>query len=157
MHEESVLGYKKQDWWLLFGDVIFFYFMLLWPALKTLVVIDVKEFIGRWSAYWIGLPPFLVLYYIFRFFFMRFKVFPVIEICLGIICSFKNGAFIQRLAVYVVSRYYKKYYTQLKSLQKKAQRLLDNTLNLIPKFIINQFLNKDQDKGPQAVSDEEED
>ena len=157
MHEESVLGYKKQDWWLLFGDVIFFYFMLLWPALKTLVVIDVKEFIGRWSAYWIGLPPFLVLYYILRLILYHLKIFPIIEIAIGLICSFKNGAFIQRFAVYVISPYYKKYYSQLRSLPKMAQNVLDKTINFVPKFLFTALLKKKEDTGPQVITDDEDD
>ena len=131
--DEVVLGRAKQDWWLLFGDVVFFYFMLLWPALKTLVVIDKKRFIGRWSAYWI--------YYILRFLFYRLKIFPILEIVIGLICSFKNGAFIQRFAVYVVSPYYKKYYSQLKSLPKMVSNILDKTIYIVPKYLFDAFFN----------------
>lgn len=154
---EVVLGYKKQDWWLTLGDVLFFYFMLIWPALKTLVVIDVKRFIGRWSAYWIGLPPFLVLYYILRLLLYRLKIFPIIEVAIGLICSFKNGAFIQRFAVYVISPYYKKYYTQLRALPKKAQNLFDSTINFIPKFLFDTFFKKKENTGPQIITDDDDD
>ena len=154
--DEVVLGRAKQDWWLLFGDVVFFYFML-WPALKTLVVIDKKRFIGRWSAYWIGLPPFLVLYYILRFLFYRLKIFPILEIVIGLICSFKNGAFIQRFAVYVVSPYYKKYYSQLKSLPKMVSNILDKTIYIVPKYLFDAFFNKKAPTGPQPVSDDDDD
>ena len=59
---QVVLGFKKQDWLLLLGDAVFVYFMLLWPALKTLVVIHLKRFIGRLSLYWIGLPPLIAVF-----------------------------------------------------------------------------------------------
>ena len=102
-NDVQYLGFKRQDWLLLVCDIIFFYFMLFWPAIKTLVVVrNPKKFVGRWSTYWIGLPSFLVLYYIARLLLKRTILFPFLEVVLGVVCSYNHGSIIQKFAVIVV-------------------------------------------------------
>ncbi|OHT05732.1 hypothetical protein TRFO_26471 [Tritrichomonas foetus] len=161
MEEKQVyLGFDKQDWWMLIGDVIFFYFMLFWPAMKTLVVVrNPKHFIGRWSTYWIGLPSFLLIFYVIRFFLKRWFVFPIIEIFIGIICSYNHGSVIQRFAVNVISKIFKRNYQFLKKLPNTAlanvMQLIQTPINFLVKFAFSQ---QNSNNGqPKIIRSDDED
>ena len=152
-NDVQYLGFKRQDWLLLVCDIIFFYFMLFWPAIKTLVVVrNPKKFVGRWSTYWIGLPSFLVLYYIARLLLKRTILFPFLEVVLGVVCSYNHGSIIQKFAVIVVSPRFKKNYTFLKSLPEKID--LWKFIQLPVEFLMSASFRR---KREQPSDDEESD
>lgn len=132
--------YQKTNYYALFGDAVFFFLMMFWPAMKTLVVLDEKKkFLGRWSIYWMGLPPFLAIFYTLRFIFNRWSFFPLVQIFVGFVCSYGNGAFIQRFAVAIVSPFYKKHNSDLKSLPDQFGNILSNIGKALGRVLMDRF------------------
>lgn len=126
----ETLGYSPQQWRCFVGNVISFGLLLVWPAIKTLAcLIDAKESgvpkrgIGRWAAYWIGLPFVYIVYEVLSIIIGWWTPWPLIQVVAAFILSSKNGELIHKLTYNVILEQYKENYEELKKLPKTLEKL----------------------------------
>lgn len=107
----QALGYSKSEWLLFMCDALFFYMLLLWPAVKAVNTLNKAKGkgLGGTSVYWIGVAPVYGLYCFLRFIFRRYVIFGFAEVAAGMILSYNDGSLVKIISQRIVGRLYHRY------------------------------------------------
>ena len=117
------------------AKAISFILLLLYPGLKTLLALNSKKKRGYWAIYWIGMGFLLPLYFIFN---SIISLFPRLFTIGSIILIYRNGFFVQQIAIYIVTPIFSHFFEELDDLVNIVLTYSKKTII----FLLNQILSK---------------
>ena len=127
IQQEEALGISMTDWMNFLSNLVMYFFILVWPCLKTVASINNQgkkgTHRGTLSTYWMGVSVILLAFQIGGLFFYKFKLFPIIQMILSFICSLGDGKIVILIGSKIVYPLFYKYYAFFRNLPNQISNL----------------------------------
>jgi hypothetical protein len=130
-----ILGPSREQLFALFGNLIAFAILFVWPAIKTFAGIQRKHHRGRWAAYWVGVTVIWPILKILAFIFQRWTLFPFAEVLFAVICTHGNGQLVQQFTKKVLSPILQKYYYKIRDIPAQVPSIIGTAVQTIIRLV----------------------
>ena len=131
------------------ADAALFFFIWIWPAIKTIAAFQRKDNKGRLGYYWIGASVITSLYYVVRPLLVYWLPGAYLTTLFVFISSLKNGLIIRTIATGPIIALFLKYYKDLKKIPKFVDDLFDKTIDIVKDSIARKLFGRKDKKNEE--------